>query len=96
MEALPPRSRKVIDATPLHDLPSGVKAVVEVTVYPDGHTGIAVSRVDGAPPNRRIVQADSLPLNDMAELRAHVLAVLEHAEAAAHRRGQESKAQAGG
>jgi NADPH:quinone reductase len=45
--------------------------------YPDGHAGIAVCRIEGDPPHRRIVQADSLPLNDEQELREHVLAVVE-------------------
>lgn len=80
---IPPRSRKLVAATPLERRETGVKACVEFTVYADGHAGIAVSRVEGVPPRRRIVQADSLPLNDVAELRAHLLAVVAHVAAAA-------------
>jgi hypothetical protein len=75
---LPPRSQKLVNATPLHELERGVKGCIEFTVYQDGHAGIAVSRIEGKPPSRRIVQSDSLPLNDLSELRNHVLAVLEH------------------
>lgn len=53
---------------------------MELTVYPDGHAGIAVSRIEGSPPSRRISQADSLPLNHVEELREHVLAVIERLE----------------
>ncbi len=83
---LPPRSVKLVEATPFHHLESGLKACIEVTVYPDGHAGIAVSEIEGSPPARRIVQRDSLPLNNVDELRTHVLAVIErlseHAAAA--------------
>jgi hypothetical protein len=80
---LPPRSIQLVEATPIHRLQSGLKACVELTVYPDGHAGIAVSEIEGAPPSRRIVQRDSLPLNDLAELRDHVLAVIDQLERAA-------------
>ena len=75
---LPPRSMKLVDSTPIAQLKTGWKACVELTVYPDGHAGIAVSEIEGAPPNRRIAQRDSLPLNDLHELRIHVLAVIDH------------------
>jgi hypothetical protein len=75
---LPPRSVKLIHATPIHPRDKGAKACVEFTIYADGHAGIAVSRVEGKPPRRRIVQADSLPLNDVEELRAHLDAIVEH------------------
>jgi len=58
-------------------LKSGFKACVELTVYPDGHAGIAVSEIQGTPPARRIVQRDSLPLNGIDELRSHTLAVID-------------------
>jgi hypothetical protein len=80
---LPPRSVQLVEATPIHRLQTGVKASPELTVYPDGHAGIAVSEIEGAPPSRRVVQRDSLPLNDVKELRDHVLAVIEHLERAA-------------
>jgi hypothetical protein len=78
MSDLPQRSRQLVEATPIHKTRSGFKVCLELTAYPDGHAGIAVSRIEGAAPHRRIVQADSLPLNDAEELRGHVLAVIEH------------------
>jgi hypothetical protein len=75
---LPPRSIQLVEATPIHRSKTGFKACLELTIYPDGHAGIAVSEIEGAPPSRRIVQRDSLPLNDLAELRGHVLAVIDH------------------
>jgi hypothetical protein len=74
---LPPRSQKLVDTTPLHQRENGVNACVEFTIYADGHAGVAVSRVEGKPPRRRIVQADSLPLNSVQELRDHIDAIIE-------------------
>jgi hypothetical protein len=85
---LPPRSRELVDATPLQPTQSGMKACVEMTIYADGHAGIAVSRIEGSPPRRRIVQADNLPLNDVDELRGHVLAVIERLRQAATKRSE--------
>ena len=51
-----------------------------MTLYPDGHAGIAVSRIEGSPPHRRITQADSLPLNDRAELEEFLQAILDRLE----------------
>lgn len=75
---LPPRSQKLVDATPLHPRDNGTNACIEFTIYADGHAGIAVSRVEGKPPQRRIVQADSLPLNSVTELRQHVEAIINY------------------
>jgi len=75
---LPPRSLELVERTPIHRLKSGIKACLEITIYPDGHAGIAVSEIEGAPPARRIVQRDSLPLNHIDELRDHVSAVVDH------------------
>jgi hypothetical protein len=74
---------QLVEATPIHRLERGLKVCIELTVYPDGHAGIAVSEIQGAPSSRRVVQRDSLPLNDVDELRGHVLAVIEHLEDAA-------------
>ena len=74
---LPPRSVKLVDAAPIQTVKTGFKACVELTVYPDGHAGIAVSEIQGSAPSRRIVQRDSLPLNNVDELRDHTLAVIE-------------------
>lgn len=82
---LPPRSQKLVEATPLHPRENGVNVCIEFTIYADGHAGIAVSRIEGRPPSRRIVQADSLPLNHVQELRDHIDAVIDHAEHHARR-----------
>jgi hypothetical protein len=78
---LPPRSQELVEATPLHARDSGVKACIEFTIYKDGHAGIAVSQIEGDPPRRRIVQADSLPLNHVHELRDHIEAIVDHVAA---------------
>jgi hypothetical protein len=80
---LPARSKQLVDATPLHRTATGVKACVEFTIYRDGHAGLAVSRIEGKPPHRRVVQADTLPLNDVEELQEHIEAVVEHVRQAA-------------
>jgi hypothetical protein len=80
---LPARSRKLVESTPIHPRESGASACIEFTIYADGHAGIAVSRVEGKPPNRRIVQADSLPLNDRRELLNHIGAILDLVESRA-------------
>ena len=74
--SLPPRSDTLVRATPIHQLKTGVKACVEFTVYDGGHTAISVSRIDGKPGSRVVTQADSLPLNDVGELEAHLLAIV--------------------
>jgi hypothetical protein len=81
MSDLPPRSRKLVAATPLHRMRTGTKACIELTVYPDGHTAIAVSRIEGTPQSRTIKQADFLQLNHVPELRDHVAAIISHLEA---------------
>lgn len=81
---LPPRSKKLVDATPIQQRAKGVSACIEFTVYRDGHAGISVSRVEGKPGSRRIVQADSLPLNDLQELRDHIDAAVEHVSRSAN------------
>lgn len=85
---LPPRSLQLVESTPIHRLERGTKVCLELTVYPDGHAGIAVSEIEGSPPSRRIVQRDSLPLNSVDELRDHVLAIIDHLDAAT--RGSEA------
>lgn len=80
---LPPASMKLIERTPIHQLEKGFKACVELTVYPDRHTGLAVSEIQGSSSSRRITQRDFLQLNNVDELGAHVLAVIDHVAAAA-------------
>jgi len=72
-----------VEATPIQPTKSGVKACVEFTLYPDGHAGIAVCRIEGTSGNRRISQADSLPLNHRRELEDHLLAIIDRVEDAA-------------
>lgn len=49
---LPPRSRQLIEATPLTRLRTGVRAVVELTAYPDGHANLAVGVLATSEPSR--------------------------------------------
>jgi hypothetical protein len=74
---------ELVEATPIHRMKSGVKVCVEATLYPDGHAGIAVSRIEGSAPTRRVTQADSLPLNDRRELEDFLEAILDRLEQAA-------------
>jgi hypothetical protein len=83
--SLPPRSQQLVDATPVHHRKTGASACIEFTLYADGHAGIAVSRIAGQPPNRQIVQADSLPLNSREELEKHIAAVVDLVEEASRR-----------
>ena len=53
-------------------------ACIEFTVYDGGHAAIAVSKVTGAARSRSIIQVDVLPLNNVDELREHVLAIVHH------------------
>jgi hypothetical protein len=83
---LPPRSEALVAATPVYRMRSGVKACVELVMYPDGDAGIAVCRIDGTPPNRRLTQADSLPLNHRRELEDHLTGILDRLESEASSR----------
>jgi hypothetical protein len=78
MTDLPPRSQQLIDATPARRVRTGVRTVVEITAYPDGHANIAVGDLDtttrGAPQYHR---ADSLPLNHREELQQFLDAILD-------------------
>jgi hypothetical protein len=76
---LTPRQEEVVDRTPMHELDNGAKACIEFSVYRDAeqHTGIAVSRIEGERPTI-IVQADNMQLNNVQELKDHVLAVIDH------------------
>jgi len=46
MPPLPRRSQELINATPLRRVRTGVRAVVELTAYPDGHANLAVGDLD--------------------------------------------------
>jgi hypothetical protein len=78
MAPLPPRSQQLVEATPINKVRTGVRTVVELTAYPDGHANIAVGSVDsertGAMAYRRV---DNLPLNHRNELEAHIAAILD-------------------
>lgn len=78
MADLPPRSQQLIDAAPVDQVRTGVRAVIELTAYPDGHANIAVGSLDtsqrGAMQYRR---ADSLPLNHRAELELFLDSILD-------------------
>jgi hypothetical protein len=56
---------------------TGVRTVVELTAYPDGHANIAVGSVDTSRRgSMRYERADSLPLNHRAELEQFMRAIL--------------------
>jgi hypothetical protein len=78
MSDLPTRSQALVDATPITTVRTGVRTVVELTAYPDGHANIAVGSVDtsqrGAMSYER---ADSLPLNHRPELEQFLRAILD-------------------
>jgi hypothetical protein len=88
MAELPARSLQLIDATPITKVRTGVRTVVELTAYPDGHANIAVGQVDtrerGA---MRYERADSLPLNHRRELELFIKAILDRLFAEAPPRG---------
>ena len=68
MSNLPPRSPQLVDTTPLSKVHTGVRTVVEVTAYPDGHANIAVGSIDTSQrASMHYERADSLPLNRREE-----------------------------
>ena len=71
--------RFVTDA-PLQRTRTGIKAIVELTAYPKGHTAIAVSSVEGPPKSRTILQADNMTLNGTDELKRVVAALIDRLE----------------
>lgn len=78
MSTLPPRSQQLIDATPITKVRTGVRTVVELTAYPDGHENIAVGHLDTSQRSAmRYDRADTLPLNHRAELETFVSAILD-------------------
>jgi hypothetical protein len=46
MSALPARSQQLIDAVPIGRVRTGVRTVLELTAYADGHANIAVGSLD--------------------------------------------------
>lgn len=78
MSELPKRSQQLIDATPIVPVRTGVRTIVELTAYPDGHANIAVGSLDTSVRGAmRYERADSLPLNHRAELEVFVEAILD-------------------
>ena len=78
MPDLPPRSQKLIDAAPISRVRTGVRTVVELTAYPDGHANIAVGSIETGG-NRAFTyrRADSLPLNHRRELEQFLEAIAD-------------------
>jgi hypothetical protein len=78
MNNLPPSVQQVVDSTPLTRVRSGLRTVLEVTAYPDGHANIAVgslhTRERGAMVYTRV---KSLPLNHREELERVLTHVLD-------------------
>lgn len=78
MPDLPSRSQQLIDAAPLSRVRTGVRTVVELTAYPDGHANIAVGSLDTTERGAmRYERADSLPLNHRGELEIFMQAILD-------------------
>jgi hypothetical protein len=72
-------NHKLTRSAPLDPTPnqSGLKLVLELVAYRDGHTGIAVSRISGPNQQRTVRQTDALPLNSGEELHAQVTALID-------------------
>lgn len=78
MSDLPTRSQQLIDATPIVPVRTGVRTIVELTAYPDGHANIAVGALDtSARGAMRYERSDSLPLNHRAELELFLKAIMD-------------------
>src|SRR3954451_12976526 len=70
-------SQQFVQSTPTHPLRTGLKAVVELTAYPDGKFGLAVSNNGGTPNARTITIAHSMMLNDPDEAKDHTDAIID-------------------
>jgi len=78
MSELPARSQQLVDATPISRVRTGVRTIVELTAYPDGHANIAVGSLDTSQRGAmRYERADSLPLNHRPELEIFLTAILD-------------------
>jgi hypothetical protein len=78
MHTFPVRSQRLIDVTPIDRVRTGVRTTIELTSYPDGHANIAVGRLDTSERGAmRYQRADSLPLNDRAEMERFIAAILD-------------------
>ncbi len=66
-----------VESAPVRSLETGIKAVVEVIAYPGGHFRIDLSRIEGPQNDRLIRQANQLPLNDAAEAKEHLDALVD-------------------
>jgi hypothetical protein len=74
---LPPRSQQLVDSAPINKVRTGVRTLVELTAYPDGHANIAVGSLDTSTRGAMAyTRADSLPLNNREELELHVTALV--------------------
>ena len=70
-------SQQFVQGTPAHPLRTGLKAVVELTAYPDGKFGLAVSNIGGTQNARTITIANSMMLNDPDEAKDHTDAIID-------------------
>jgi hypothetical protein len=59
----------------------GLRAVLEVTGYPDGQFAVTTSRIEGPPKNRIIKQVETLMFNDVNEAKDAVDAILDYLDA---------------
>ena len=78
MSNLAARTQQLVDAAPISKVRTGVRTVLELTAYPDGHANLAVGEVDTSQRGAmRYMRADSLPLNHRAELELLLGAILD-------------------
>jgi hypothetical protein len=73
-----------VDTAHFDETPKGLKATLEITAYPAGHVGVAVSRISGAPRSRSIVQVgEPLMFNDIDEAKDAVDGILDRLDSEA-------------
>ncbi|MFO0906827.1 MAG: hypothetical protein U0835_00410 [Isosphaeraceae bacterium] len=88
-------SQGFVQSTPTRRRRTGLKAVVEITAYPDGKFALDVSTIGGPQNARTIKIANSMMLNDLDEAKDHTDAIIDHlARVAATGGGQAAQAAA--
>lgn len=63
-----PATQRFVERAPLEKTTTGLKAVLEITIYPAGHVAVVASKITGSPGARTIRQhGDPLMFNDPSE-----------------------------
>ena len=70
-------SAQFVQSTPTHPLQTGLKAVVELTAYPDGKFAVSVSNLGGTTRQRTITIANTMMLNDTDEAKDHTDEIID-------------------